>query len=372
MLDPIKLAASLIATDSRSFVSNVAVADKIEAALPQFELERLDYTDSSGVLKRVLVAHKGPMGGGLALSGHMDTVPATGWQDDPWSARIDGGRLYGLGSTDMKGPVAACIAAATMLSDSVPITLLITTDEETTKQGARLICTDSALVRRAKPAAILVAEPTGMIPVRGHRSSINFVAVATGIQAHSSTGKGRNANWDLVPFLADMKVLQERLRDDPAFHDPDYDPVFSDFNCTIDNHGAPVNMTVPTATVRIKFRYSASIDPKEVVAAVHDSATRAGLALTEAREGSPPDTPSNHPLIRLSSDVTGRAAITVPFGTDAAELQAIAPCVILGPGDVAQAHRPGEFLEIAELTAAIPVLATMAERVAREGALSER
>jgi len=372
MLDPIKLAASLIATDSRSFVSNVAVADLIEAALPRFDIERLDYKDPAGVSKRVLVAHKGPMGGGLALSGHMDTVPDTGWQDDPWSGRIEGGRLWGLGSTDMKGPVAACIAAATMLPDSVPITLLITTDEETTKQGARLICTDSALVRKARPAAILVAEPTGMIPVRGHRSSINFVAVATGIQAHSSTGKGRNANWDLVPFLADMKVLQERLRDDPTFHDADYDPVFSDFNCTIDNHGAPVNMTVPKATVRIKFRYSASIDPSAIVAAVHDSAARAGLALTEAREGAPPDTPSNHPLIRLGSEVTGHPAITVPFGTDAAELQAIAPCVILGPGDVAQAHRPGEYLEIAELTAAIPVLATMAERVAREGALSNR
>ena len=138
-----------------------------------------------------------------------------------------------------------------------------------------------------------------------------------------------------------MKVLQERLRDDPAFHDPGYDPVISDFNCTIDNHGAPVNMTVPTATVRIKFRYSARINPSEVVAAVHASATRAGLALTEAREGLPPDTPLNHPLIDLASAVTGHAAITVPFGTDASELQAIAPCVILGPGDVAQAHWPG-------------------------------
>ena len=164
-----------------------------------------------------------------------------------------------------------------------------------------------------------------------------------------------------------MKILQQRLRDDPVFHDSDYDPVFSDFNCTIDNHGAPVNMTVPKATVRIKFRYSASIDPSEVVTAVHASAARAGLTLTEAREGAPPDTASNHPLIRLTSAVTGHAAITVPFGTDAAELQAIAPCVILGPGDVAQAHQPEEYLEIAELNAAIPVFVTMAERVAREG-----
>lgn len=368
MAEPVvELASALVATDSRSFVSNVAVSDLIEAALPQFEIERLDYVDPAGVAKRALVAHKGPMGGGIALSGHMDTVPATGWQDDPWSGRIEGGRLHGLGSTDMKGPLAACIMAARGLPASVPVTLLITSDEETTKQGARLICTDSTLVRRVRPAAVLVAEPTSMVPVRGHRSSINFVAVATGIQAHSSTGKGRNANWDLVDFLADMRAVHQRLRTDASFQDADYDPPFSDFNCTIDNHGAPVNMTVPKATVRIKFRYSAGINPADIVAAVERSAARSGLALTIAREGAPPDTPSNHPLIRLAAEVAGRGAITVPFGTDAAELQAIAPCVIFGPGDVGQAHQPQEYIEIAELTAAIPRLMAMAERVAQAG-----
>lgn len=370
MLDSVaKLAASLVATDSRSFVSNLAVAELIEDALSRFDIERLDYRDPTGIVKRVLVAHKGPMGGGLALCGHMDTVPETGWLDDPWSGRIENGRLHGLGSTDMKGPLAACIMAARMLPDHVPVTLLITTDEETTKQGARLICSGSKLVREAKPEAILVAEPTGMIPVRGHRSSINFLAVATGIQAHSSTGKGRNANWDLVGFLADMKTLHVRLRDDPAYHDAAYDPVFSDFNCTIDNHGAPVNVTVPKASVRLRFRYSASIDPTWVIAAVREAAAGNGLDLTEAGEGPPPDTPSNHPLIRLSCAITGHPATTAPYGTDASVLQSIAPCVILGPGDIAQAHRPSEHVTLAELTAAIPLLVAMAEAVASAGKL---
>src|SRR6185437_16391789 len=64
---------------------------------------------------------------GLALSGHMDTVPDTGWQTDPWSGRIDNGVLHGLGSTDMKGPVAAAIVAARALPDGVPITRVIGT-----------------------------------------------------------------------------------------------------------------------------------------------------------------------------------------------------------------------------------------------------
>src|SRR4249920_3280541 len=99
----LELARDLVMIDSRSFVSNRGVADRIEAALAGFELERLDYRDSSGVEKRALVAHRGPTAAGLALSGHMDTVPETGWRTDPWSGRVENGRLFGLGSTDMKG-----------------------------------------------------------------------------------------------------------------------------------------------------------------------------------------------------------------------------------------------------------------------------
>jgi len=140
----VQLAAELVRIDSRSFVSNLAVADRIEAALPGFEIERLDYKDAAGVAKRALVAHRGGTGG-LAFSGHMDTVPDTGWTTDPWSGAIADGRLHGLGSTDMKGPLAACIMAARALAVGVPVSLLITTDEETTKAGARLIAAQSRL-----------------------------------------------------------------------------------------------------------------------------------------------------------------------------------------------------------------------------------
>ena len=213
------LTAELVRIDSRSFVSNLPVAERVATALVGFEVEILDYVDPAGVAKRVIAANKGG-NGGLALSGHMDTVPDTGWQSDPWSARIDdAGYMHGLGTTDMKGPVAAAIIAAHALAADVPITLLITTDEETTKQGARLIAEKSELLRRVKPVAILVAEPTTLVPVRGHRSSIGFTCVATGVQAHSSTGKGSNANWDLLPFMMEMKSVFAMLREDPALQE---------------------------------------------------------------------------------------------------------------------------------------------------------
>ena len=368
-----ELARDLVVIDSRSFVCNYPIADRIEAALAGFELERLDYRDRNDVEKRALVAHRGPTGaadaggtGGLALCGHMDTVPDTGWNSDPWSGRIADGRLLGLGSTDMKGPLAAAIVAATTLPAQVPITLLITTDEETTKAGAREIARRSQLARAARPRAILVVEPTRMIPMRGHRVHVQFTAVATGVQAHSSTGRGRNANWDLLPFLLEMRTLHDRLRRDPGLQDPAYDPPFSDFNLVLDNHGSVVNVTVPKATAIIKFRYSARVDPRPVMDTVRAAAKRAGLALSEAREGNPPELAPSHPFVALASKAAGAPAGVAPYGTDASELQALAPCVILGPGDIAQAHAPDESVSIADLAAAVPLFMQLAQACTEE------
>ena len=364
------LTRELVMIDSRSFLSNIPVAERVEAALCGFEIERLDYVDAAGVAKRVLVAFKGPVGatGGLAFSGHMDTVPDTGWMSNPWGAEVDAdGFMHGLGTTDMKGPVAALITAARALPDSVPVTLLITTDEETTKEGARLIAQRSVLVKRIGPRAILIAEPTSLAPVRGHRSHIGFTCVATGVQAHSSTGKGRNANWDLLPFLMEMKSIFERLRTDAALQDKNYDPPFSDFNPIIDNHGAATNVTVPKATARIKFRYSANVDPTPVLEAVHGAAERFGIAVSEAREGFPPELPVDHPFVRLCESMAGATAGTAPYGTDASELQAIAPCIVLGPGNIAEAHTPTEKVRLGELADAVPLFMRLAERVARGG-----
>ena len=358
-----ELTRDLVALDSRSSVSNLAVADRLEAELRGFEIERIDYQDAAGIAKRVIVAHRGAAGG-IAFSGHMDTVPDTGWQDDPWSARVDGdGTLHGLGSTDMKGPVAAALVAARGLPATLPVTLLLTTDEETTKQGARIIVQQSELARSVRPNGILVVEPTRMRPVRGHRSHIAFDCVSLGVQAHSSMGQGRNANWALIPFLAEMKSIHQTLLTDRSWHDDAYDPPFSDFNLVIDNHGTAVNVTVPVATARIKFRYSAKIDPAPIRAAVHDAAARHGVTVTEATEGSPPELAPDHRFVAQCAEASAQPATTAPFGTDASILQAIAPCVVMGPGDIAVAHKPGEAVHIDQLAAAVPIFRALAARL---------
>ncbi len=113
----------------------------------------------------------------------------------------------------------------------------------------------------------------------------------------------------------------ERLRTDRSLQDDAYDPPFSDFNLVIDNHGTAINVTVPVATARIKFRYSAKIDPAPIRAAVHEAAARHGMTVTEAEEGTPPELPADHPFVRRCVDASGQPRQTAPFGTDASILQ---------------------------------------------------
>jgi acetylornithine deacetylase len=160
-----------------------------------------------------------------------------------------------------------------------------------------------------------------------------------------------------------MKTIFERLSTDRALQDDAYEPPVSDFNLIIDNHGTAINVTVPVATARIKFRYSARIDPAPVRLAVHDAAVRHGVQVAEAEEGRPPELPANHWFVRQCTDVSGEAATTAPFGTDASILQTLAPCVVMGPGDIGVAHKPGEAVRIRELAAAVPVFQELAMRL---------
>ncbi len=362
MIDTLRLARDLIAIDSRSPVSNVPVADRVRQELGGFEVETIDYTDAQGVAKRNLVAYRGAGDNGIALSGHLDTVPDTGWQRNPFDPAVEAGVLHGLGSADMKGPIAAMLAAGQAAPQDVPVLLLFTADEEVGKAGCRELMQRSGLLRRHPPKAIVVGEPTGLRCVRGHRVDIQFTADAEGIQAHSSTGQGFNANLALIPFLVDVRALHFKLREDARFHDPAYTPPFCDLNFTLDNYGTPNNITVPKATCRIKLRYSKSFNPDWVVETIQRSATAHGIRLQIKREASPPELPETHPLVRLGAEVTGQPATVAGLGTEASELKVLAPVIVLGPGWIEHAHKPTEHIAVAELERAVGIYARLLAR----------
>ena len=200
-----------------------------------------------------------------------------------------------------------------------------------------------------------------MAPVRGHRSHIAFTCVAAGVQAHSSTGRGRNANWDLIPFLMEMKSVFERLRDDTTLQDADYDPPFSDFNVVIDNHGAAVNVTVPEG------------HGTDQVPLFGEGRSDAGIAGGVCR-GEPLRHSGDRGARRLSARASDRSS---PRSSCASRKSASLPAPrrtapmppncrrsrhawCSGPGDIAEAHTPTEKVRVAELVAAVPILTRLA------------
>jgi acetylornithine deacetylase/succinyl-diaminopimelate desuccinylase-like protein len=360
----VALARLMVACDSRSIVSNFPLLEQLQARLPGWEIERIDYTDDAGLPKANLVARWPVSSSRLAFAGHTDTVTDAGWETDPFSASVEDGNLVGLGATDMKGPLAAMMIAAMAVPEVYRPLIVLTADEETTKRGVREVVARSMMLREYRPACFIVCEPTDLRVARGHRVDVQFVVHAHGLQAHSSTGKGVNANLQLIPFLAELRRLHTQLRQDTTLHDAQYDPPYCDLNFTIDNYGTLPNTTVGLATCRIKFRYSKSFDPAWVIDAVSRSAETHGLELFVRREAPPPELPPDAPLVRLLENITSQQAIVLGIGTEASEYSRLAPSLILGPGNIDQAHKPGERIAVDALLRAVTLYRYLAKALA--------
>ena len=358
----VDLLCEMIAIDSRSSVSNVPLANFMQSQLEHWEIERIDYVDREGIAKTNIIAADPESASPLAFAGHLDTVSPAGWKTDPFRAAIAGDRLIGLGATDMKGPIAAFLSSARQMDPRVRPKIVLTADEEVTKQGVRDVVAKSRLLRDQTPKCFIVCEPTSLDIVRGHRVDVQFVVHSHGRQAHSSTGRGLNGNLQLVPFLADIRDLHLRLRRDVTLHDTQYDPPFCDLNFVIDNYGAFPNVTVGLATCRIKFRYSKSIDPRPVIEEIRRSAATHGLDIEVRPEAPPPELPADAPLVRAMEQIIGRKACVMGLGTEASEYSRMAPSLILGPGHIDDCHNPAEGISIRELQEAVGIY----QRIAKE------
>src|ERR1700730_10198821 len=147
----VDLLCEMIAIDSRSSVSNVPLANFMQSQLENWEIERLDYVDAEGIAKTNVVAADPESTSPLAFAGHLDTVSAAGWDTDPFRAAIAGDRLTGLGAADMKGPIAAFLSAARQMDPRVRPKIVLTADEEVTKQGVREVVAKRCGRKRRRP-----------------------------------------------------------------------------------------------------------------------------------------------------------------------------------------------------------------------------
>ena len=188
--DVVQLTRDIVAIDSVSQRSNEEVSDLLEETLKgcEFEVERLEYVDNNGERKVSLVGKKGEGPNGIGLFSHSDTVPGLEGEWDPFDPVIQDGRLFGRGSCDMKGPLAATIAAGAQINAAdlkKSLFIVITADEEIGGRGASQVAAESASFNAERPKYGIIAEPTRLTPVYAHKGGGRVFVTATGRAAHT-------------------------------------------------------------------------------------------------------------------------------------------------------------------------------------------
>ncbi len=288
------------------------------------------------------------------LTAHLDTVPvAPAWTRDPFRLSIEGDRAYALGATDVKGGAAAMLAAA--FATDAPCTLLFTTDEE----AGNAACMRTFAEREPKPRFAVVAEPTRVRAVLAHRGIAAGVLEFHGLAAHSSLEGQRSALHDLVRWGGLALELAENLEAEPA------GPSGLSgvrFNLGKVDGGEKSNVVAGRATARFGLRPPPELSPREAMQRFAALAPHAHFS--EAFSGPPlPHTPALGAAARACAERYGfPLAEPVAFWTEASVLSAAGiPAVVLGPGDIALAHGPDEYVLLADLEAAATLYRGMLE-----------
>jgi acetylornithine deacetylase len=335
-------------------VSNKAVVDALATWLDGlgFACEVLAVPHRPG--KYNLIAAKGAGPGGLVLSGHSDTVPydQNAWTSDPFQLTERGGRLHGLGICDMKGFLAMAVQVAGEFAGRdlrQPLIVLATADEERAMDGAK------ALVAAGRPKAryAVIGEPTGLKPVRMHKGIFMESIRVLGRSGHSSRPDlGVNAIEGMHRVLSALLAFRDELarRGGPgefALAHPTLHP-----GCI--HAGDSVNRIPAACELQLDLRFPPGYQRDDLRRELRE---RAGAALAGSACGiefaslfdgiAAFETPATSALVRACEQLTGHAAGAVDFGTEGPFLSELGcDTVILGPGDIEQAHKPDEYLAL--------------------------
>jgi acetylornithine deacetylase len=368
-LTTLELLERLVAFDTESAKSNLALVDFVEAYLKSWSVPVLRVPNAAGD-KAALFATIGPQDrGGVVLSSHTDVVPVAGqaWTSDPFILRLADGRAYGRGSVDMKGFCALCLALVPDFLAArlkTPIHLLFSYDEETTCLGP----VDT--IRRfgrdlPMPVAAIVGEPTSLEVADAHKSVVTFNTVVHGHEAHSAKpALGANA----VAAAAELVCELSRINDDMiARGDPSgrFDPPHATVHVGTIAGGTARNILAKECRLHWEFRGIPGLDPDKIPQRLDRFAQDVALkrlnrygpygrietALEVSVPGLAPEPGSE--AERLALRLAGRnATITVPFATEAGRFQAAGiPTVVCGPGSIDQAHQPDEYITLDDLAA---------------------
>lgn len=294
---------------------------------------------------------------GYILSGHVDVVPAEepDWHADPFTLRHTGDRLIGRGACDMKGFVAAVLAAApdlAAMAPTTPIHIALSYDEEAGCRGVPHMIAKLPELCGA-PLGCIVGEPTGLVPVLAHKGKAALRLRATGVTGHSSRPDlGQNAIHALLPVMVAAEAQAREL----ATHGPTderFAPPWSSLQIGTINGGQALNIIPDRASAEIEARAIAGTDPKALLEPILTAAAEHGIDAEWISSYPPLAIDGGHPLATLTSQISGQSPIpAVSFGTEAGLFQTAGiPAIVCGPGDISRAHRPEEYLTLPELQA---------------------
>jgi acetylornithine deacetylase len=355
--------------------SNLALVDFLCEYADGARAERVASPDGK---KANLVLRFGPDAAdraGLVLCGHMDVVPAEedGWRSDPFKLREKAGRLFGRGACDMKGFLAVALNLAREVGGlRGPLVLVFTYDEEVGTVGAR------DLVERwpacgALPRHAIVGEPTSMRVVRMHKGHTRVRILMHGVGAHSALPHlGRNAIEAAARVLVSLRGLRHRLEQEGgpnAAHFPE--APFVTLNVGMIRGGVAVNVVPDRCVIDVGVRPLPGMEGAEVVEAVRQAvANAAGDApweLDVPAESPPLLLDAAAPVHRALCEATGQErGESVCFATDGGWLaRAGLECAVFGPGNIAVAHKPNEFVERSDLAGARGFLERAIDRFCR-------
>ncbi|MBU1210767.1 MAG: acetylornithine deacetylase [Alphaproteobacteria bacterium] len=376
---PIELLEALVAFDTTSHKSNVALIRFVADYLGRHGIEAKLVPNETGD-KINLYATIGPAaaGGGIGLSGHTDVVPVTGqdWDSDPFELTARNGRLYGRGTTDMKGYLACVLAAVPDFAARPlkrPIHILFSYDEEIGCIGVRPM-----LARLGSdlpmPEIVFVGEPTGMEVVDAHKGPARWNVTITGRAAHSSMAHlGVNAVHVAAQMIGELRRIEDDLRDN--HRDERFEPPYATLQVTTIEGGAASNIIPLSCRFGFEVRALPGVDVAAIERRVSDFAHERCLpsmrAVSEAAAIDielvnyvPPFAARNgSKAVALALHLAGANRISaVSYATEAGLFQTAGPdTVVCGPGQIAQAHTANEWIAESELAACMAFLKRLAE-----------
>ncbi|MBK1698897.1 acetylornithine deacetylase [Rhodovibrio salinarum] len=385
---PTEMLAKLVGFDTVSHQSNLALIAFVEDYLAAHGIAATRVPNAQGD-KASLYATIGPnVDGGVVLSAHSDVVPTAhqSWSSDPFTLTQRGSRLYGRGSTDMKGFLACALAlvpefAAAGLTR--PIHLAISYDEEVGCVGCQDMIKQMADGAIAPPRGVIVGEPTEMQLVIAHKGINGYDTTVTGKEAHSSqTQLGANAIMAAGALIGELQRLADRARE-TAPADCPFTPPYTSFSVGTIEGGHALNIIPGSCHFAWECRTLPGEDPAQYVQALDrfaretvlprlqatapdatiETVPRAGaVALAPetgpnaAADGVPPD--RRGAAEALARDLTGsNHTEVVSYATEGGVFQTHGfSTVVMGPGNIREAHQPDEFIEADELERCVRVL----------------